>query len=183
VSPQAAARAITDAFTGAMSNLVSGLGVITARRSDGEPCGILVSSMGSYSIRPPSVLVAVDRACRSFPAFVGSAYFGSHVLAATQQRLATIFASGDSDKFASVSWAWDGAVPQLLDVPTYLTCRTRRVFEHGDHAILIGDVVHVQDSPAEPLVYYRRRSDWRISVRDSARADDWTPLVAVRTPV
>jgi len=33
---------------------------------------------------------------------------------------------------------------------------------HGDHAVVIGDVERVELAPREPLVYRRRRMDWRL---------------------
>jgi flavin reductase ActVB len=162
---QEVAPAPAHLFTEAMARLVSGVAVVTARRADGAPCGLLVSSLCSYSADPPSVLVSVGTASRSFGPLVTSAEFGVHLLGRAHEELAGVFAGRGDDKFAHHPWAWDGAVPHLRGVPVYLACATRAVFHHGDHAILVGEVATGYVQPAEPLVYYRRRLGWRLGGR------------------
>ncbi|MFY1636212.1 flavin reductase family protein [Solwaraspora sp. WMMB335] len=154
VQQQAAGLAAT--FTEAMARLVSGVAVISSRQPDGAPCGLLVSSLCSYSLRPPSVLISVAREARSYPAVTGHVGFGVHLLGATDLSTARTFAARGDDKFAGLDWVWDDEVPRLRHVPVYLRCRRSRVFEHGDHAIVIGEVTHGQVFPGDPLVYHRR---------------------------
>lgn len=149
------------AFTDAMSRLVSGLAVVTTRAS-GRPCGLLVSSICSYSVHPPSVLVVVDHASRCLAPLTHCAEFGVHVLGSAQERTARTFASRGADKFADVDWEWDGPVPRLCAAPIYLRCTATAVFGHGDHTVLIGEVSRTLVEDAEPLVFYRRQFDWRL---------------------
>lgn len=147
-------------FTDAMSRLVSGLAVVTTRQASGQPCGLLVSSICSYSVDPPSVLVVVDHASRCHGPLTRCAEFGVHVLGHTEERTARTFASRGADKFADVGWEWDGAVPRLCAAPIYLRCNATAVFGHGDHTVLIGEVTRTAVTEAEPLVCYRRLFDW-----------------------
>jgi flavin reductase (DIM6/NTAB) family NADH-FMN oxidoreductase RutF len=160
-SPQTAPT-LVEAYTEAMSHLVSGLAVVTARAPDGGPCGLLVSSFTSFSARPPSVLMSISVASRSFGALASSAMFGVHVLNAAQEGPARVFAGRGEAKFAGLDWRWDGTVPRLDDALAYLSCVRRRVFRHGDHAVVIGDVTGVGLRENEPLVYHRRRYGWRL---------------------
>lgn len=153
---------LTEIFTEAMARLVSGVAVVTARRLDGAPCGLLVSSICSYSVRPPSVLVSIGRQSRSYLALSANTSFGVHLLSSADGPVARVFAGHGDDKFAGLAWGWDGPVPRLDDVPVYLNCARRRVFEHGDHAIFIGEVTGGEISPGDPLIYYRRALDWRL---------------------
>ncbi|MFJ8582542.1 flavin reductase family protein [Micromonospora sp. NPDC093277] len=152
----------TGVFTEAMARLASGVAVVTARQPGGAPCGLLVSSICSYSVRPPSVLVSIGRESRSYRSLLGQAEFGVHLLGSGDGPIARLFASRSDDKFAGLHWAWDGSVPRLDATPVYLRCVRRRVFEHGDHAIVIGEVADGEISHGEPLVYYRRALDWRL---------------------
>ncbi|MEO3776554.1 flavin reductase family protein [Micromonospora sp. B11E3] len=152
----------TEVFTEAMARLASGVAVVTSRQPDGAPCGLLVSSICSYSVRPPSVLVSIGRESRSYRALLGQAEFGVHLLGSGDGPVAQVFAGRGDDKFAGLDWGWDDLVPRLHHVPVYLRCLRRRVFEHGDHAILIGEVADGEISHGEPLVYYRRALDWRL---------------------
>ncbi|MEU7019982.1 flavin reductase family protein [Streptomyces sp. NPDC046203] len=151
-------------FTEAMSRLVTGVAVATARRSDGRPIGMLVSSLCSYSVRPPSVLMAVadgSRTGRELCARPGMD-FGVHLLGADDEALARVFAGGADDKFADVLWEWEGDVPRLLGVSGYLRCRVAAAFPHGDHTALVGEVSSCAPGEGQPLVYYGRRLDWRL---------------------
>ncbi|WP_267243391.1 flavin reductase family protein [Streptomyces sp. PR69] len=149
-------------FAEAMSRLVSGVAVVSLRRADGRPSGLLVSSLCSYSVDPPSVLMALarsSRTCRELGTAPGAA-FGVHLLARTDAALARVFAGSAEDKFADVLWEWDGEVPRLADVPVYVKCRTDAVFPHGDHMIVVGGAEHCALREGEPLVYFHRRLDW-----------------------
>ncbi|WP_240134671.1 flavin reductase family protein [Streptomyces sp. MUM 178J] len=151
-------------FTEAMSRLVSGVAVVSLRGADGRPCGLLVSSLCSYSVDPPSVLVALarsSRTCRELGTGAGAA-FGVHLLARTDAALARVFAGSAEDKFADALWEWDGEVPRLADVPVYVKCRAEALFPHGDHVIVVGEAVHCVLKEGEPLVYFHRRLDWRL---------------------
>jgi flavin reductase ActVB len=163
VQPRAALT--VDAFAAAMARLVSGLAVVTTQAPDGQPAGLLVSSICSYSVRPPSVLVAIDQASRSYASLVGRDEFGVHLLGRAHKGVARVFASQSTAKFADLTWRWDGTVPQMADAPVYLRCATSQVFHHGDHAIVIGEVASVQARAGEPLVYYQRRLDWQLQPR------------------
>ncbi|MCP3754535.1 flavin reductase family protein [Streptomyces sp. TBY4] len=152
------------AFTEAMSRLVSGVAVVSARRGDGRPSGLLVSSVCSYSADPPSVLVALartSRTCREITAGP-DAHFGVHLLARSQAALARTFAGSSGDKFADVVWDWDGTVPRLAGVPVFAKCRAGAVLPHGDHVIVVGEVVGCAVAEDDPLVYFRRRLDWSL---------------------
>lgn len=157
-----AAAASVATFTDAMSRLVSGLAVVTTRQATGQPCGLLVSSICSYSVDPPSVLVVVDHASRCRDPLAQCAEFGVHLLSTAQESTARTFASRGADKFADVGWDWDGPVPHLRAAPIYLRCTATAAFDHGDHTVLIGAVTRTEVTEGEPLVCYQRRFDWRL---------------------
>jgi flavin reductase ActVB len=151
-----------ETFAEAMTRLAAGVTVVTARQPGGQACGLLVTSICSYSAEPPSVLIAIGDTRGSCPALVACAEFGVHMLGRGHQPVASVFASGGADKFAAVAWRWDGEVPRLHRVPVFLRCARRAVFHHADHTIIIGEVVDVAIEAGEPMVYYRRRLTWRL---------------------
>ncbi|MBY8845355.1 flavin reductase family protein [Streptomyces sp. SP2-10] len=155
-----------ETFRDAMSSLASGVAVVTAAGLEGGPCGLLVSSLCSYSATPPSVLLAIDRRSRSCTPLLAAEEFGIHLLHAGQGAAAAAFASRADHKFAGQQWSWDGPVPRLADALVYLRCLRARVVEHGDHAVLIGDVTRCEAAPGEPLVYFRRALDWQLTAPD-----------------
>jgi flavin reductase ActVB len=149
-------------FRDAMAGLCSGVAVVTARREDGEPCGLLATSISSFSAQPPSVLASIGHASRCHTALAECEHFGVHILEAAQEPLARTFAGLGEDKFAGLEWDWDEDVPALGGVLAYLRCRRGALFELYDHSILIGDVIDGRRGPGEPLVYMERRMDWRL---------------------
>ncbi|WP_147255700.1 flavin reductase family protein [Streptomyces sp. PT12] len=162
-SPSTSPSALTSAFTEAMSRLASGVAVVSTRRDDGAPCGLLVSSLCSYSARPPSVLVSIARDARSCQVLADGAEFGVHLLGRGDEALAAVFAGRGEDKFAEAAWSWDGPVPRIAGTCAYLRCAPSAAFGHGDHVVVIGEVVRCDLGGDDPLVYYRRSLGWRLA--------------------
>ena len=150
-------------FLEAMASLASGVAVVTARRADGAPCGLAVTSVASYSANPPSVLVSIDHASRCHAALSACDRLGLHLLHAGQEPLARTFAGKGDDKFAGLEWHWDDDVPALDGVLAYLRCRRAANFQRYDHTVLIGDIEGGRLGKGEPLLYARRRMDWLLS--------------------
>jgi flavin reductase (DIM6/NTAB) family NADH-FMN oxidoreductase RutF len=157
---------VSDLFKDAMSSLASGVAVLTARRPDGNPCGLAATSVASYSAHPPSLLASVAHSSRCHLALTGSEQFGVHILRADEADMAEVFAGKGDDKFAGLDWRWDGAVPQLTGTIAYLRCRRSANFERYDHTILIGDIESGRFQHGEPLLYARRRMDWLLTPGD-----------------
>jgi flavin reductase ActVB len=148
-------------FREAMSRLASGVAVITARRPDGRPCGLAATSLTSYSVRPPSLLVSIWHGSRCHGPLEVCDHFGVHLLRADQLHVAHEFADRESeDKFAGLRWSWDGDVPELDGRLVYLRCRRAENFVRYDHTVLIGDIESGRLEEGEPLLYSRRRMDW-----------------------
>ena len=153
---------VAELFRDAMAGLCSGVAVLTTRRADASPCGLVATSVSAFSAAPPSVLTSIGHTSRCHHALAECEHFGVHILRADQERLAHVFSSLVEDKFDGVEWAWDADVPELGGAIAYLRCRRAALFELYDHSILIGDVIGGRRDPGEPLVYLDRRMDWRL---------------------
>ena len=153
---------LTHLFREAMASLASGVAVITARRDDGVPCGLAATSVSSFSASPPSVVASVAHSSRCHGPLVASERFGVHILRSDEEPVARVFAGRGDDKFAGVDWEWDGDVPRLAGTLAYLACRRSATFEHHDHSLLVGDIETGALGAGEPLLYARRRMDWRL---------------------
>ena len=151
---------VTELFGEAMASLASGVAVITARRPDGEPCGLTATSVASYSAHPPSLLLAISHSSRCHDALARSERFGVHILRADELELAHEFAGKGEDKFGGLDWHWDDDVPELRGTLAYLRCRRAANFARYDHTVLIGDLEGGRLEQGEPLLYARRRMDW-----------------------
>ena len=153
---------VSELFRDTMAGLCSGVAVLTTRRNDASPCGLLATSVSAFSATPPSVLTSIGHTSRCYHALAESEHFGVHILRADQERLAHVFSSLIEDKFEGVEWAWDADVPKLGGAIAYLRCRRAALFELYDHSVLIGDLIGGRRDGGEPLVYFERRMDWRL---------------------
>ncbi len=155
-------REVAQTFREAMAGLASGVAVVTGRQPDGDPCGLVVTSVSSFSAQPPSVLVSVAHASRCHDALSEGDAFGVNVLAAGQAAVAEVFAGLGDDKFAGVEWSWDGGVPRIAGTLSFLRCRRAALFEMYDHTVLVGDVTGGAANGGDPLVYLARSMGWRL---------------------
>ncbi len=148
---------LLELFRDAMARLAAGVAVVTCTEEDGRPRGLTATSVTAYSADPPSVLVSVARQSRSYGALVGRPRFAVHLLAEGQEELAADFARPDDVKFERHAWlpGPDG-VPVLSGVMAVLHCRNERVFEYGDHALVIGRIDDGELHDAPPLVWFDR---------------------------
>jgi len=149
-------------FRDAMAVLCSGVAVVTGRRRDGHPCGLVATSVSAFSADPPSVLVSVAHTSRWHGALTDGGAFCVHVLSAEQERLAHVFAGLGDDKFGGVEWDWDEEVPRIRDALSYLRCTRSALFELYDHSLIVGDVAGGELGDGDPLVYMERSMAWRL---------------------
>jgi flavin reductase (DIM6/NTAB) family NADH-FMN oxidoreductase RutF len=141
-----------------MARLAAGVAVLTTRDSEGRPKGFTATSVTPYSVDPPRVLACVARQATSYESLTTSRHFAVHLLAEGQEQLASDFARTGERKFDRHPWHTTlGGVPVLEGVMSALVCSRERVWEHGDHAIVVGRVEHLDCRAVAPLVYYGRR--------------------------
>ncbi len=150
-------------FREAMAGLCSGVAVVTGRQLDGRPCGLLATSVSSFSSSPPSVMASISHVARSHDALTSGCGFGVNVLAAEQEELGRQFARFSEDKFAGVEWDFEDGVPRLAGALSFLCCRLSTSFRHYDHTLIVGDVVGGALGSGEPLVYMSRSMRWRLT--------------------
>ena len=130
--------------------------IVTAR----GPVGLTVSSFGSVSMHPPLVGLWIGTGASAFPALSVAEHFAVHLLHADQTDLADLFARTDADRFGGgTRWESDvDGLPNLLDSPVRLRCRTVRRIEVGDHIALIGEPLAIeQEAEPQPLLRFQGR--------------------------
>ena len=108
------------------------------------------------------MLVSVAHTSRCHAALTAGDAFGVHVLSGRQESLARVFAGLGDDKFGGVDWEWDGSVPRIAGVLSYLRCDRSALFELYDHTLLVGDVQSGELAGGDPLVYMARSMAWRL---------------------
>lgn len=149
-------------FREAMAALCSGVAVVTATLPDGRPCGLVATSVCSFSANPPSVMVSIAHTSRCHGALTRGQEFGVNMLAAEQEHLGYVFAGLGDDKFAGVDWELADGTPRLTGALSFLRCRRSAAFEQYDHTVIVGDVLGGSLGGGDPLVYMSRSMRWRL---------------------
>ena len=145
-------------FRRALSCFATGVAVVTTLDSKGERAGMTISSFSSVSLDPPLVLWSIANNAFSYDAFIDARYFAVNVLTMEQESLSARFATRGIDKFDGLDCI-EGlhGVPILPDYAACFECRTEHQHEGGDHKIIVGRVLRLEDRETDPLIYYRGR--------------------------
>lgn len=147
-----------DTFKAVMGNYPTGVTVVTTVDENGTPLGLTVNSFASVSIDPLLILWSIDKRVSSYDDFIKTDQFAVHVLANDQSDICSLFATKGTDRFANCKWEFsDSKLPIIDGSAGVLHCKTYKTIEAGDHTILIGEVVNIQDQSKEPLLYHKRK--------------------------
>lgn len=151
-------------FRRVLGNFATGVTVVTAAATDGEPApaGFACQSFSSLSLDPPLVAFMVGRTSTTWPRIARAGAFCVNVLGAHQGELCRGFAvSGTSgtDKFAGV--AYDAAPvsgsPRLAGTLAWIDCTIHAVHTGGDHLIVVGRVDALGETAEDesPLLFHK----------------------------
>lgn len=146
-------------FVAAMRRTAAGVAIVTTERG-GLRAGSTVSSFGSLSADPPSVLVCLNGESRTLDAIRESGFFAANVLADDQDALAEAFSGGVPSEVRFDHGRWVSlatGAPVLADALATFDCRLATRFEFGTHHIVVGEVLAVRIRDARPLVYHARQ--------------------------
>ena len=141
----------------AMRQVVGAVSVVTV--GDGaERTGLTVTSAVSLSLDPPTMVVSVNRAASSWPAFQRYRHFCVNLLASHHLEVADRFAGRHGVKGAAryEGARWEQLVtgaPALADAVASIDCAVEEFIERHSHAILIGAVKGLRINGGAPLVY------------------------------
>ena len=148
------------AFRLAMRELASGVAIV-ASGEGGERNGCTVTSLTSFSLSPPALLVCIGLGSATLATLRNRGTFGVSLLAARHETLANRFAGRDgavgAQRFEAGTWKRlvTGA-PLLADAVAVFDCRLDDLIERHTHAIVIGAVAAIRKGmPAEALVHWR----------------------------
>lgn len=143
-------------FKRALSCFATGVAVVTTLDASGAKFGMTISSFNSVSLDPPLVLWSIANNANSFSAFTKADYFAVNVLAIHQDQLSSRFAQRGGDKFEGLECrSGIEGVPILPEYAACFECSTENVFDGGDHKIIVGRVLKLEDRESDPLIFYR----------------------------
>jgi flavin reductase (DIM6/NTAB) family NADH-FMN oxidoreductase RutF len=147
------------AFRRVAGRFVTGISVV-ATRHDGIDHAMTVNAFTSVSLEPLLVLICVEKITRFHRAVLASGTWAMSMLSEDAEDAARWFAEKARPTGAQLA---DYAhrpgpvtgMPVLVRAMAVIECRTRAVYDGGDHDILLGDVVGLWSDPAarRPLLY------------------------------
>ncbi|ANT63410.1 flavin oxidoreductase (plasmid) [Salipiger sp. CCB-MM3] len=145
-------RALRDAF----GLFATGVTIVTTCGPDGC-AAITANSFASVSMEPPLVLWSPARSSSRYGLFAGAEHYAIHVLAADQQDLAwRVAKDGAALKGVDLGCNANG-VPVLERCLARFDCRRHAVHAAGDHAIVVGEVLHAAMQQGDPLAFFGGR--------------------------
>ena len=145
-------------FKRALSCFATGVAVVTTLDAGGNKVGMTISSFNSVSLDPPLVLWSIANDAYSYSVFTDAKYFAVNVLSMHQDHLSSRFAQKGEDKFQGLDCRIGiNGVPVLPDYAACFECSTENIFDGGDHKIIVGRVLKLDDRESDPLIFYRGR--------------------------
>ena len=104
------------------------------------------------------MLFCIDRASQVLGAFEASETFVINILAQSQRDLSQRFAMRQEDRFGGLEFRRGiSGAPILPHSLAIIECRRHRVLDGGDHRIFLGEVLCVDTTDNDPLLYFAGR--------------------------
>jgi len=143
-------------FRQALGMFATGVTVVTATSPGGLQAGVTANSFTSVSLKPPLILWCLASSSESLPVYRSAPYFAVNILASDQLELSGHFARGQDDKFRSVAFREGrGRAPLLDGCASRLQCRSAGHYQMGDHHVFVGEVVELETTGKETLLYHQ----------------------------
>ena len=136
----------------------TGVTLITATQSDGDPIGMVVGTFTSVSLNPPLVAFLPDRNSASWAKIRASGSFCANVLTSAQEDVCRAFAQKQDDRFTASRWVpTESGALRLEGAAAWIDCSIDEVLPAGDHDIVLGQVrdLGIGDSADLPLLFLR----------------------------
>lgn len=147
----------TREFRNALGRFATGVCVITAKVGDAKPFGMTINSFASVSLDPALILWSLQKNSDCFAAFENTKHFAVNILSHDQQAISNQYAKKNEHDLSEGSYReTDNGCVVLNDVVTSFECEISAVHEGGDHLILVGRVLAMnnQEEAREPLLFY-----------------------------
>jgi flavin reductase (DIM6/NTAB) family NADH-FMN oxidoreductase RutF len=143
------------AFRRTLGMFATGVTVLTTRAGE-QVHGMTANAFMSVSLRPPLVLVSVDRRARLCAMLHEGSRYGVSVLARGQEGLSDLFARRGSED-AEPAFTVVRETPLVEGALAHFVVRVVRSYWGGDHSLFLGQVEYVHYGEGEPLLFHGGR--------------------------
>jgi len=145
-------------FKEALARLAGGLAIVSGWE-EGEPHGLLVSSIIGLSVDPPRFLFCVRKEAASHGALLRGDLCGVTILSAEDEAEAQTFIQPHlrEQRFKSGRWSFKAPAPPLFEGGLSSTaCVIDSRIDAGSHTILVATAHSVRLQCGEPLLSFNR---------------------------
>jgi flavin reductase (DIM6/NTAB) family NADH-FMN oxidoreductase RutF len=153
----------------------TGVTVLTARHGE-QVHGMTANAFMSVSLRPPLVLVSVDRRARMCNLLHEGRRFGVNVLEAQQAGLSDRFSGRKHDDEPLPQFDIVHETPLIDGALAHLVARVARSYWGGDHSLFLGHVEYAKYGEGEPLLFHGGRYE-RLTREQGVPAELLRPLL------
>jgi flavin reductase (DIM6/NTAB) family NADH-FMN oxidoreductase RutF len=159
-------------FRDALGTFATGVTIVTTQSND-LVHGMTANGFMSVSLDPALVVVSVATKAKMHDLLPQTGRYGVSVLARDQEHVSRHFA-GRPEEDAEIQLVEISGVPLVDRALTHVVARIVDAHRAGDHTLFIGEVLHFEHHPGEPLIFhsgtYRRLL---ASPGDPTRTDEW----------
>ena len=141
-------------FRDAAGCFATGVCIVSVEHAGGLH-GMTVNSFTSVSLQPPLVLVCFNRNTRTEAAVHAAGAFAVNLLREDQGELSNRFARPGEDHYRGIQVEMEAGVPLLPGCLAYLVCRTDAIHVHGDHSVVVAEVIRAIPGKGAPLLFFR----------------------------
>lgn len=143
------------AFRRTLGMFATGVTVITTQAGE-QVHGMTANAFMSVSLRPPLVVISVDRRARMHGLLHEGRRVGISVLAEEQRALSDLFA-GRPEGAEEVEFDVVHETPLVRGALAHLVARVTRSYWGGDHSLFLGQVEYARYGEGQPLLFHGGR--------------------------
>jgi flavin reductase (DIM6/NTAB) family NADH-FMN oxidoreductase RutF len=150
------------AFRLAMREFASGVAIVAAGRGEGRN-GCTATSLCSFSVDPPTLIVCLARASATLKTVLAEGALGISLLASEHADLAHRFAGRSgirgATRFEGYEWtSMATGSPLLRDAVAVIDCEIEESIERHTHTMLIARVLAAHAEGGRALAHWRGKS-------------------------
>ena len=144
------------AFRRTLGMFATGVTVLTTRVRE-QVHGMTANAFMSVSLRPPLVLISIDRRAKMGALLHEGTHFGVSVLEAKQTGLSDRFAGRVADDPPEATFEIVHETPLVEGALAHLVARVVRSYWGGDHSLFLGQVEFARYGAGRPLLFHGGR--------------------------
>jgi flavin reductase (DIM6/NTAB) family NADH-FMN oxidoreductase RutF len=140
-------------FRRVLGRFATGVTVITVAVGD-QVHGMTANAFMSVSLRPPLVLISVDRRAKTHALLHEGRRYGVSVLASDQDALSDHFAGRRADSQPEYRFEVVHETPLVEGALAHVVARVVRSYWGGDHSLFLGQVEYARYGEGRPLLFH-----------------------------